>query len=411
MQTTYLYFQAILLLLWVSSGVLSAQDFSGQWSGVLTQEGAENHFMYQLTLEKKGNGFSGTACSTTADGSVKVCFLLTGIPDGDELILQEIQQTHPDKPRWCLKYLKLNYSNQNEWETLEGTWTADGCRPGKLRLQKGTSSIATREEEIPFSYLGTWTGYLQQSDRDYGFYYEVILEEGGLGKSHIVSEDNGGSAWHRLKWSVDEAQGRIVIKEEKVEEKTDPRWKWCIKSGQLTFERVGRAYQMLGTWSGYIEGYSPEDGGCAPGQLFLEKPVLTREVERKIEQNNVQYSGKNHREVKIDRVIEVKSETVRIKVWDNGTVDGDVVTIFLNGEQLLDHYRVSKRKWAIPVKLKEADNFIILHAEDLGEITPNTVAVSIDDGFKEEMVLVTSDLRTSGAIMIRKFQYKANEKN
>ncbi|GJM34460.1 MAG: hypothetical protein DHS20C18_34610 [Saprospiraceae bacterium] len=398
-------------ILWIITFIhppVQAQNLTGAWQGILTQEQSQDHFTYQLDLKQEANSLSGTACSTTADGSVKVCFLLTGIWDKKVLILQEVQQTEPAQPKWCLKYMQLSLSKNGDREILEGDWKADNCRPGHLRLERIVSGGLEVEEEIPFTQIGTWTGYLKQSDRGYGFYYEVTLDEGGQGRSNIVSEDNGGSAWHNLQWTYDPKSKQIEIQEQGVLEKTDPRWKWCIKSGIFELERVDMAYQLKGNWSGYLEGFTPEEGGCAPGSVFLEKPILTQQVVQKIEQNYIQYTNKNQRQVKVDRVIEVQNENIRIKVWDNGTVDGDVVTIFLNGEQLLHNFRVSKRKWTKAIKLNKADNFLILHAEDLGEITPNTVAVSIDDGVKEKIVLVSSDLKTSGAIMIRKFRFEGN---
>ena len=41
------------------------------------------------------------------------------------------------------------------------------------------------------------------------------------------------------------------------------------------------------------------------------------------------------RTIKVERVLEVQSSSIKIKVWDNGTVDGDVATLFLNGERIL----------------------------------------------------------------------------
>ena len=98
---------------------------------------------------------------------------------------------------------------------------------------------------------------------------------------------------------------------------------------------------------------------------------------------------------------EVRSRDLYLRVWDNGTVDGDVVTLFLNGRRILHNFRVSKRKRVIPVTLEAANNFLILHAEDLGDIIPNTVAVSIDDGFKEQIIILSSNLAESGAVLIR----------
>lgn len=48
---------------------------------------------------------------------------------------------------------------------------------------------------------------------------------------------------------------------------------------------------------------------------------------------------------------------------------------------------------------------MVLHADDLGDISPNTVAVSIDDGQREQVIIVSSNLAESGALMIRKIEF------
>ena len=118
----------------------------------------------------------------------------------------------------------------------------------------------------------------------------------------------------------------------------------------------------------------------------------------------------NETETKDDSVephdvwLEVQGSRLNIHVWDNGTVDGDRVTLFLNGERLLYNHYVNKHKMAIPVTLKQDNNFLILHAEDIGSITPNTVAVSVDDGVKEQTIILSSNLDFSGAVMIRRLK-------
>jgi hypothetical protein len=78
--------------------------------------------------------------------------------------------------------------------------------------------------------------------------------------------------------------------------------------------------------------------------------------------------------------------------------------LFLNGKMLLNKYRATRRKYEIPVTLEKPVNYLILHAINLGNITPNTVAVSVDDGRGEQIIMVSSTLKSSGAIMIREFR-------
>lgn len=384
-----------------------AQELSGRWTGRLTQEGKSGAFAYQLDLQQDGDKVSGVSFSTTADGGASARFELTGVWDGRRLVLQEIRQTEPTSPKWCLKYATLELSRTDKGLHLEGDWRAPGCTPGRLVLeQQATISADTLEQELPFTMTGTWTGHLSQSDRDYGFYFELEIGETAGGASFIVSEDNGGSARHALQWQYNESGQELTFRESAVVERTDPRWKWCIKSATLRRRREGGRYILEGNWQGYIEGSDPASARarCAPGKLYLEKPVLTRRIIQQTQQQAQAYTAGNARQIKVERVLEVHNRNLRLRVWDNGAVDGDVCTIFLNGERLLSRYRVSKYKMTIPVTLKEESNFLILHAEDLGNIPPNTVAVSVDDGVKEQVIILSSNLNESGAVMIREFK-------
>lgn len=391
------------LLPWTSL----AQDLSGHWSGRLTQQGKSEVFSYEIDIRQNGETISGTSFSTTADGSASARFELTGIWNGKTLVLQELRQTEPEVPKWCIKYATLRLSTEAGEDRLAGNWRAPGCTPGEMTLARAVpAGRDTLEEELPFSMLGTWTGHLSQSDRDYGFFFELTLDEAPEGRSFIVSEGNGGHATHALRWSYDEKQQLLVVKELEVVEKTDPRWKWCIKRGNLRMRREGSRFIVEGPWEGFLEGLDPDlpKARCAPGRLYLEKPVLTRQVVRRTQEQSRTYELANDRKVKVERTLEVRSRDLRIRVWDNGTVDGDVVTLFLNGKRILHNFRVSKHKWSIPVTLDEESNFLILHADDLGDITPNTVAVAVDDGFSEQVIILSSNLRESGAVLIREFR-------
>lgn len=382
-----------------------SQDLSGLWEGELTQSGKDDPFYYQINIQQEGDAISGTSFSRSWDDSASAYFSLTGVWDGKILVLQELEQTKPEEPKWCLKYITLSLVQEGGVFKLEGNWKADGCTPGKIRLENRSAVEAQFvEKELPFSFSGSWTGFLSQSDRDYGFYFEMDLAEGARGQSYIVSEGNGGNARHALSWSLNEESGLLKFEESDVIEKTDAKWKWCIKSGELQFKKEDERYVLAGEWGGFLEGFgSSRKGRCASGTVYLEKPILTEKV-KTAEKKITPYEAESRRKVKVQRILQVHNENLRIKVWDNGVVDGDIVTLFLNGERLLHNYRVTKHKRGILVKLKEEYNFLILHAESIGDITPNTVAVSVDDGVKEQVIILSSNLRESGAVLVRQFK-------
>lgn len=401
--------QLFIFLLLLSSFGLSAQTPATAWEGWLVQEGGQDTFLYRLALEFDGKKITGTSLSINPRGDTAT-FTLGGAWDGRQFQLQEWKQVTPKSIKWCLKFMQLQWEQAPGGRPiLQGNWQAEGCRPGAVWLQalnqgKGAPAV--------FHPLGRWTGHLDQSDRSYGFYYELRLNEGGTGTSRIVSEDIGGTAVFRLHWQLDPEGRWLQIEEEEVLSKTNPAWPWCIKSAKLDLRPGPDGYSLGGYWSGFIEGHAAQDDGrCAPGTMYLQQPVVQPSQQEVVKLHTDRYEDEHRRRVQVDRVLRVNSPKIRLRVWDNGTVDGDVVTIFLNGNQLTNRLRVSKHRWSVPVTLSSKDNLLILHAEDLGSIPPNTVAVSIDDGTEEKIIVMNADMKVSGAVLIQHFSYEGGKAN
>jgi len=382
---------------------LSAQSISGHWEGYLIQDQQEDTFRYELVLTQEGNAVRGTSRSISPEGK-EARFSVTGLWRDKQLKIQEVEQLEPSSPRWCRKFAILSLErDQYQWK-LRGAWQADGCRPGTLFLTL-QSFTGHQEASLPFSVVGDWKGELLQSDRDYGFYFELQLKEGGAGTSYIVSEGNGGWARHALAWEWHPQDSSLRFGEKAVSQKSDARWPWCIKKGALRLQKESGRYVLSGSWQGYIEGYDPTNGACAPGRLRLEKPALPQGADRKMPTGIGQYTGQTQRAVNVQRILDVRSQTIRVKVWDNGIADGDVLTLYLNGQRVLDEYRVTKQRYAIPVELERGENMLVLHAIDLGNISPNTVAVAVDDGHQEQTIILSSNLDESGGVLIRYFEF------
>lgn len=377
----------------------SAQSWNGTWAGYSEQEGVAGRFYYEIQLSEQAGKLSGTALSRSPDGQHSARFNIVAAWENEQLMLQEFEQISPTQPRWCLKMARLQRSTRPDSLILEGAWRADQCRPGRMRIAMRNA----QKEHSPL--LGQWTGHLSQSDRNYGFFYQVQLLADGTGSSYIVSEGSGGSARHSLNWQQD-STGAIQLSELKVLEKTDPQWKWCIKNARLLLRREALRWVLEGDWSGMLEGHLTAKGACAPGTVFLEQPVLPDTVAIVSEEQREQYRSEQGRQINVNHVIEVARSEIRIQVWDNGVADGDIATLFLNGKKILGRYRVNKSKYSIPVNLLTDNNILVLHAESLGSVPPNTIAVSVFDGVKEQTIVLCSNLKESGAVLIRTFQVK-----
>lgn len=116
-------------------------------------------------------------------------------------------------------------------------------------------------------------------------------------------------------------------------------------------------------------------------------------------ENNIPISIKD-RKVERQTSLKVKSLEFEISIRDRGAVDGDIISLNLNGEWILNEYTVSKSPYKIKVKLNPnfTNNYLILYAHNLGEISPNTAQVSVVIDGKKYNLQLSSDLEKSGAI-------------
>jgi len=103
--------------------------------------------------------------------------------------------------------------------------------------------------------------------------------------------------------------------------------------------------------------------------------------------------------------IEVNVKTITLNVYDNALIDGDTVSIFYNGKLLLSHQRLSEKPIVINIELdeKQTRHEIILFAENLGSIPPNTALVVIYAGEKRYELFSSANLKENAVLV---FDYK-----
>jgi hypothetical protein len=95
--------------------------------------------------------------------------------------------------------------------------------------------------------------------------------------------------------------------------------------------------------------------------------------------------------------IEISSRITNIRVWDHGTVDGDIVSIIANGNTIIDEQTLSGPSDPISVDYDfgyNGFNYVTLYAHNLGSIAPNTCTISING---VEFIL-EANLDANGAI-------------
>lgn len=98
--------------------------------------------------------------------------------------------------------------------------------------------------------------------------------------------------------------------------------------------------------------------------------------------------------------IEVESDVVSVDLYDNGEIDGDSISLFYNNKLLLSNRRLTDKAISItlPMSDDESVNELVMYAENLGYIPPNTALMIVRDGPNRYEVRISSDLEKNGVI-------------
>lgn len=107
------------------------------------------------------------------------------------------------------------------------------------------------------------------------------------------------------------------------------------------------------------------------------------------------------RDIELLNTFRFKEDSVMIKIFDNGVIDGDVITLIINGAIVFDKIRLSASPITYSLKADAVSLFQIeFYADTLGEIPPNTGLITISSGSKTSEALFLSDLKKTAAIKV-----------
>ncbi len=156
----------------------------------------------------------------------------------------------------------------------------------------------------------------------------------------------------------------------------------------------------------------PDKKPTDPVPEIRNEPVVTKVVENTKDSttnpnsSNTVFADKNvptsvyGRPVDMQSEVKVNKNKLRLQIWDDYSEDGDIVSVSLNGEWIIQKYTLRNEPKFIDITLKEGNNYLVLYAHNTGEVPPNTAAISTEVHGKPYRLTISSDLKISGALNI-----------
>ena len=337
-----------------------AQNFTGQWKGGFVDKSVSSlswggdRCDYVLDLEVKGKNITGFSYTYFTDEGKKYYTIcrLTGTADIKKKCIEvkETERTKTNVPNNIsnsFQVHKLTWRKEGNNEILEGTWIP---APGQDTKGMGYGSTFLAKRRL--------TEILPLVKRDVRK-YPVALPDN---KASEVAKSNTPLPQKKRGTPLVKTTAKKAIP---ITEKAVP----VIKKDSAVIVKYDTAYKPITKTN---------------SSLQKEKSIPTDFEKR----NNT-----------LLQTVIVEDSSVKIELYDNGEVDGDSISLFYNGRVLLAHKRLTEKPILLNLPVNnDEENELVMYADNLGTLPPNTALMIVRDGNKRYEVRITSDLKKSGTI-------------
>ena len=378
------------IIIIVSTFSINAQNLKGIWRGSFEQRTLDPAFgkfskeayRYEVQLNQlNNNGIEGVTysyLSTIFYGKAA----LKGIQDkkNKTLTIKEtvmLDMKSAGKSEGCLMTCYLDYSKNGKIETLIGTYTS--------------INIKTK------------------ADCGYGTVYLEKVTESDFELEDFLKSDEKKSKTQRLtfprKMSPNNANNPKpqILTPEETEKKSIVQ---NNKSNNLPKPSIPEINKKSNTKPESKEFIFKQDKPEAKEEIskIFEPPTLkvdTTHPEIKVIPAPFVKELKE-RENKLATKIYIDCKDVNIEFYDNGEIDNDSISVFLDNKIVIDNQRLSTRPITLNLHFDEKNTFyeLITVAENLGDIPPNTALMVINYGKKRQEVFLTSDDKMNAKVIL-----------
>lgn len=102
--------------------------------------------------------------------------------------------------------------------------------------------------------------------------------------------------------------------------------------------------------------------------------------------------------------LEIEGDSLRVSFYDNGEIDGDSISVFLNKQPIVVNQEITERALTVYLALDSTKevNEISMFANNLGKIPPNTALMVLTDGKNRYEVFLSSSFTQNATVRLRK---------
>lgn len=177
----------------------------------------------------------------------------------------------------------------------------------------------------------------------------------------------------------------------------------CIKTYDLTWSKSLTEEALNGEWKGHEMG---NKNTCPPGKIYLTRQTQSIFPVDVIQNDTLAGQQKimniMTREKEVVKQIVIDTSQIKIELYDNAEIDDDTVSVFLNNTLLLHKKRLTANALVLNfTAFPNTDYELMMYAENLGRIPPNTSLMIITAGKQRFELRISSSEQKNAVVRFR----------
>jgi len=153
----------------------------------------------------------------------------------------------------------------------------------------------------------------------------------------------------------------------------------------------------------YVKALTPKQVQEAAKLLLNNKNVITGVLRPEAKPDTKEIATPGGRKTEVQQTIELPSGEFTVEVYDNGDIDGDIITLYYNGQEVMGKQKLTDKPASVKLMVdgKKSINELVMYAENLGTTPPNTAVAIVTCGGQRFEVRLSSDTEKSGAVQFK----------
>lgn len=143
-----------------------------------------------------------------------------------------------------------------------------------------------------------------------------------------------------------------------------------------------------------------------PPPVVVTPPAVIKpaEVKKPVSSDPLAALDAAKRKVENIQALYFKSDSLQLTLYDNGEVDGDTVSVIMNGAVIMPRVGLTTNAVKKTIYTKDAGDSIqlVMYAESLGTLPPNTGLLIVYDGNDRYEIRFSGDMQKSSGIVFRR---------